>query len=653
MRHLVFMGFAILLICFVMTPGYAVGKTTVDPNTPEARASTDQETVDERIAQKVTYEAESKSVLTILDDLSEMTGVTLKAGYNNSDWQVRDRKMNIFAKDVPLGHLMNSIARVMMFKWSINEDADPPTYRLYMDRRTLVSAENQYLRQEQKAEQELAEKREEMLTGVGELANLSDEQLAALKEEEPLLYFVAKTGVAGSMGTFFSEVPAASEAIATGQELNFTGSDLSPAGQQGLANLMRVMSDIDSKFTPKEHYVPVPDDLLDRMGEIQVKVNEGIEEIQGNPLRSAFLGQIRMTIPDVNEGRPRHVGIPFLNWEHPIAKVMGRIVTAAMEEDRPMQELFKEFGEDFQDAFVATMKTEEFGEPVTDHSGLDDDPDLQHYVKMDKDKRALAELQAELASVSGMPVVSDSYPMVFGRVEIGDEEIEVLEVLDRIADAFRYNWDKHDRVLELRSRDWYSHRMAQIPEAWLEEWREVYKTSGTLDIGYLAQIAMLTQKQLNGNLWADETLRAGNMARAIGMSRDILRFYASLDDHQRAVLFSPSGLDLAYLTVDQWPYAQKLISRKNNAFLGNPDAHIAAFATREPEKEKLFNYTFQFTTTDDLKPLEWEFTTPEYKEPPKKELKPEKVEPEKPDAEEASSQPDEAPDQEDQDPLGE
>ena len=101
----------LFVIAFAAAPhtATAVGKITVDPNVPGAESPEDVSKPDTRVAEKITYQARKKTVLAILTDLSELTGVTLKAGYNNKDWQVRDRKMNIFATDVPLAQVMNSI----------------------------------------------------------------------------------------------------------------------------------------------------------------------------------------------------------------------------------------------------------------------------------------------------------------------------------------------------------------------------------------------------------------------------------------------------------------------------------------------------------------------------------------------------------------
>lgn len=137
-RKTIFFTFALLMI--VCGSALASGKITVDPNAGINRTQAEEWSADARLSQKVTYEARHKAVKTILADLTEMTGITFNAGYNKNDWQVRDRKMNIFAKDITIADLMSSIARVMKFKWSVNKDEAPWTYRLYMDRTTLVAA---------------------------------------------------------------------------------------------------------------------------------------------------------------------------------------------------------------------------------------------------------------------------------------------------------------------------------------------------------------------------------------------------------------------------------------------------------------------------------------------------------------------------------
>jgi hypothetical protein len=193
MSKFIVAGF-ILLIMFLPASVGAYGKTTVDPNA--SRTITSEEILENGdITQKVTYEAKRQTVTTILADLSKMTGVTLKAGYNNEDWQVRDRRMNIFVKNIPLSNLMNSIARVMKFTWSKKEnDAGVVSYRLYMDRDILLGADRQRYIEEERLKKLQAEGRQRLLTGLEEAAGMSEDKLEGLKTKSPYIYAMTKMG---------------------------------------------------------------------------------------------------------------------------------------------------------------------------------------------------------------------------------------------------------------------------------------------------------------------------------------------------------------------------------------------------------------------------------------------------------------------------
>ena len=178
----------VVILVFLQGFACAVGKSTVDPNAKAAL----RDAVGPDTSQHVTYDAKRKMVVSILADLSKMTGVTLKAGYNDDDWQVRDRRMNIFVKDVPLSDLMNSIARVMKFQWSKREDGDVVSYRLYMDRKVVLGAECKRLAEEERIRQRQARARERLLSGLEEAATMSDGELERLKDASPYVYSLVK-----------------------------------------------------------------------------------------------------------------------------------------------------------------------------------------------------------------------------------------------------------------------------------------------------------------------------------------------------------------------------------------------------------------------------------------------------------------------------
>jgi len=126
----------ILFFVLVTTAAIAQGKIDVDPNTGPPPVAA-REAKDTRLAQKITYEARRKPVAAVLADLKEMTGIVFRAGSHEKDWQVRELKINIFAKDIALSELMTSISHATRLSWERGGKEEQWTYRLYMDQKTL------------------------------------------------------------------------------------------------------------------------------------------------------------------------------------------------------------------------------------------------------------------------------------------------------------------------------------------------------------------------------------------------------------------------------------------------------------------------------------------------------------------------------------
>ena len=230
------------------TPTIPLGKITVDPNAAGTRTAATEPEIDTRLDQKITYEAKRKTVLKIVSDLSTISGVKFRAGYNADDWQVRDRKMNIFAKEVPLRDLMDSIARVMKFKWERTGEGEKTTYRLYMDRKTLLDAEAMKDRSDEQIADERAMQREKALNELINANGHSDNDLNQMKSDKPWSYMPASSGVAGALGKLISNYSALAEAIATGQEVSVDASGLSADGQQAVGDYYGKASDLSVRI---------------------------------------------------------------------------------------------------------------------------------------------------------------------------------------------------------------------------------------------------------------------------------------------------------------------------------------------------------------------------------------------------------------------
>lgn len=119
MSHMREAYLAIIALILLTAPGYAA---------------------DSRLAQKVIYYGGYKRLHVVAEDLSRLTGVTIRCGQNESDWKVRDIPVVVCANDIPLGKLLNAIAltaHVQIRSENIGTQAEQTrNYRLCRDKKS-------------------------------------------------------------------------------------------------------------------------------------------------------------------------------------------------------------------------------------------------------------------------------------------------------------------------------------------------------------------------------------------------------------------------------------------------------------------------------------------------------------------------------------
>ena len=574
-------------LCFTAMQAGAVGKVTADPNVAAAQVTKSEPEKDKRLDQKVTYEARRKTVFTILSELTEMTGVKYNTGNNNLDWQVRDRKMNIFVKEIPLSSLMDSIARVMKFKWSKSEKDSVITYRLIEDKKALLDAQSKRQAKIEQARQRCIEGRQRMLEDLEAASKMSGDELEALKEKSPYVYREAK-GWAKCLPQVFAEVPSAKDAWSRGDGFAVDFDSLSLGVKQTLSFAFRAES-----------------------------TSEGIIEISGfdDDIRDTFLpiGRYMVAVADNNaEGKKRiqslscSISDPGNNSANISARFFNNGSHGATEWVQYQKELNK----------IYESERIDMGESLAKHP---EDPALCSKIKIKVEGDKSADVFAALAESSDFAVVSDSFEVRLWNITF-PLETEVRAVLDKLEEC-RYNWEKHGSTLELHSMDWFRKRDTLMPEAKLEAWRKSFKKHGTLDIDELAQIAMLRPEQILANMFGDDVM--ANAFGAVACSRDLLRLYAGLDAQQKAMVFTAEGLNEKQgLNLDY------IINCNNGPILGFGRENrwvLRAAAKEEPrlvgiceKQEKQTQYTFNIVTSSGEKIVEWKIKCPMYNSPKEK-----------------------------------
>ncbi len=559
----------LLLVAMIAMNGQIchAATVTVDPNVGQQSEPAEVAAPDSRLAQKVTYEAWHTPLKTILADISESTGVTLNCGFSGQDWQVRDRKMNVCVKDVTLAQLMNSISRVMMFKWSCSDDTKP-SYRLVADRRLLSKLQAEARKRERELHAEEVRRRASLVEGLAKVANTSGADLELLKKENPYLGLCATTGFAKMLTAMFSEQPKLREMFVNAERMTVIPStQFSEETQKLCVDVMRY---------GQEHFADseaLPENPEERLAKNRIHF-----EIIPKPYewatrrRLIYFGWINAALSEGITPAIRTVGhLKYPEAESSKSSSANRLSVAnqplesqtdwhrfRMDENKGMRE-----DEKFVEWYLMY-------DPILEHP---EEPDLNKTVDVVMTPEAQKEIletakagygrsygrllyQAELEAIANaaeMSIVSDSYSVLLGNgPELGKNKLKTI--LERFTDVYRCNWEKHGSIVEVRRRDWFRRRSCQLPDEWVKAWREQVEKNGCFDLDTCIRISALPDDQMEENIRVDPLLD-----EAIGISWEVdfhkifCRFYVQLTPNQRAQVFSEDGFELRELTPDQLP----------------------------------------------------------------------------------------------------
>lgn len=118
MRKLWILAFAVLMA----GRAFGIADTSTDP----------------RLDKKVTLEVSHTKLEDAVKSLAEQTGVVIKAGSGQRDWRVRERKVTIYAKDVPAGQVMTEISKLLGYFLSQDGKKDEWTYLFWQDQKSRI-----------------------------------------------------------------------------------------------------------------------------------------------------------------------------------------------------------------------------------------------------------------------------------------------------------------------------------------------------------------------------------------------------------------------------------------------------------------------------------------------------------------------------------
>lgn len=534
---------------------------------------------DARLSQEVTLEVSHAKLEDVCRQLTEMTGVTIKAGSGERDWKVRERKVTIQAKDMKIGTLMQEISKLLGFYLSRSGKEGEWAYLYWQDMKGRTLETEMLNAEKEAAAQRLTEKRRATLDAAQRALKMTPEEIEKVKKTDPLTAYMAGTksgrAFAQLLSALATQLPTERELMLRGKRVTIPIDGLpgylqqaamdTSAGGIAASEAKKRGKDFPGDLAPYQ-VVIVP---IDRNTEYEAGVLGIAGAIVVNGLGSDGLAGAGMG--EFGVGEP--MGLFILGQpDSPIGKLFGESLQA-IDDGQNFDEVGKRLNEVASSPeFLAESTAKDSAtekEPPTD-------PRLTREVEITEEipvlslsdrqpvDEAMAKTLTVVSEAIGMPVLLESFARLVppgGHIRKGKQPLyKILIGFEKCG----YAWDLSEDALRVRPRDWALRRSYEIPETYLARYRAILDKNGEFSLGDVASIAAeLTDEQISNTLMANPDfgeILSITMRGEMGSTGPMLRLYNSFTPQQKAALASQEGLSFAQLTGDQWSVLGDMIT---------------------------------------------------------------------------------------------
>ncbi len=596
----------LLLVAVVATSVFAADVATTDKP-------------DIRLDKKVTISVVHAKLEDVVKQLSEQSGVEIKAGTGARDWKVRERKVTIEAKDVRLGTVLEEISKLLGFYLSKSGKKDEWAYTFWQDMKArLLESEMLNAAREAVAQRSVA-MRQSALDSASEALKLSPEEAMKKKAEDPWTAYLGGTksgrGYAQILGYLAGNFPIERDLMLRGKKTTISLESIPPYLQQAIE---------DTKFggymaLGAEHMSQEESDMYGGLTASQLTVMPMSGFASDQDMASAgWSGMVMINArlpgdlagdevpPEVDSmfggGMPLAM-FPLARSDSLTGKLFGKMLLAIDEgmKEGEMEKLMEdEMGN--PDLFAETLALESptEKEPPTDPE-MTREVDLGELPKVntfEPDTDLPETIGKEVIAVSkaiGKPVLLESFlgSMPMG-IFLNSGKQPLYKILIGMEKA-GYNWTFGDGTLRLRPDDWALQRSYEIPESTLAKYSEILKNR-EFSLDDLAGLATeLTDGQITNTLMEmpEFTFLVMSMQSDFGGgSRELLRLYGSMSSQQKSAVQADPGLGFSQLSGPQWDRLNVIISDE----FGGVYVLDGAIVLTTPEADaEGYPYTFDFT----------------------------------------------------------
>lgn len=508
---------------------------------PAAASTVAKPLSDARLDRKVTYEARCESVHKVLEDITAQTNVPLRCGTSKRNWQVRDRRVTMFVKDMPLKDFQKALASVLHFSWTTFDGKSGRSYRLVQTASQRVEELVETPERPTLVLKKQTARMKAAISGIESITSLSKEDVDRLKTSDPMLYVLAKHPIGKATANLLSNLPPeAKEALLAQTDYAVQVDELSPEAREAARAFVEAADDFASRVDPD--FAEAKKRPIDLDGRV-IRINADQMPDSSDVMQWSYLGTIV-----IDAGR--YGLFPIMDPKSAATRAMGRLYAQILDGASPKKVFGNETGD--RALIEAMIETGEF-------DGLKrDDPDLDNTVKLDVKQTGVRFIDAlaALSKASGLQIIADHFDPDPSLEDLNAEN-KLGATVQRFAILADKKVTKDGNVLLFEDRQRIEKRSWEIPRDLITRVKEAV-ADGTFNLDDAAAVAQLTDAQIMHTLGRSpapemETLVGCAGLYCYGKIARMLRLYGSLSASQRALLSSEEGIPVSNLKDSLWP----------------------------------------------------------------------------------------------------
>ncbi len=476
---------------------------------------------DPRLAARVSLEMPEATLADLLKEISDKSGIKHHPDPAKTAWHVQERKLCVFAKDLPLSTLQSLLRKLLGYSWKTEGTPGSPEFVIYQSEVDKAREDKERREKAQKAAAKWSSDWKWTTAVCRRLLSMRPDQRGKLVDWKEI--DSAKAG-------YLSAIPDQMlDRLVSGEGVRMRYDDMPPRLKSAVRKLAweesHLLEDfltgttVHMQFTKPQANRPF---TAIGWGLTVFSRKEGVVDIANINCHLA-------PIPDSATAALMQEGfIPAGAWKFPTeADAIKEGVPQKYSDSKPPKE----------PKLLAPIRG-----------------------KLEKNPTDIPELLKQLSHACGMPVLCDVFdgsPLRMAEMPQLDLGQPLYKVLNTAARAIRRVWSYEDGAILFKDPDWFDKRSWDVPQVWKDYLKARLVEGMTFDD--LVAMAGFSDGQLDFTLNADK-----DIGPVIPGDRAMLRFYRSLSDSQKKRIWGPNGLAPSSLSVAQRQLLSKMLEDNNS-----------------------------------------------------------------------------------------